>query len=112
MPIIPQRNSTYQCVFYKQHFLYDTHFGRCAWNFSIKDVTVSLCFVRAVLRSLPFFGCLVPMFIVPNFSFILLHVQAAFLTFAMGGSDRYDGNSNMTTAHARLVSGLDSSCRA
>lgn len=35
----------------------------------------------------------------------LLHVQAAFLTWAMGGSDRYDGNSNMTTAHERLVSG-------
>lgn len=29
--------------------------------------------------------------------------QVAFLTFAMGGSDRYDGNANMTTAHARLV---------
>ncbi|BDA45265.1 probable group 1 truncated hemoglobin [Coccomyxa sp. Obi] len=29
--------------------------------------------------------------------------QAAFLTYAMGGSKRYEGNANMTTAHNRLA---------
>ena len=30
-------------------------------------------------------------------------LQAAFLSYALGGSDRYDGNGNMTSAHQRLV---------
>lgn len=30
-------------------------------------------------------------------------MQAAFLSFALGGTKAYEGNSNMTSAHARLV---------
>ena len=30
-------------------------------------------------------------------------LQAAFLSYALGGSDHYDGNGNMTSAHQRLV---------
>lgn len=29
--------------------------------------------------------------------------QVAFLSFAMGGAEKYAGNTNMTSAHARLV---------
>lgn len=32
--------------------------------------------------------------------------QAAFLTFAMGGSKGYEGNANMTVAHSRLAQDL------
>ena len=40
---------------------------------------------------------------VPVLSGAAASVQAAFLTYAMGGADRYAGNANMTSAHARLV---------
>lgn len=35
-----------------------------------------------------------------------MSVQAAFLTYAMGGSKSYDGNANMTAAHDRLARDL------
>ncbi|CAL8471141.1 g10683 [Coccomyxa elongata] len=33
--------------------------------------------------------------------------QAAFLTYAMGGSKQYEGNANMTSAHSRLARDMD-----
>lgn len=30
-------------------------------------------------------------------------VQSAFLAYALGGTDKYGGNANMTSAHERLV---------
>jgi truncated hemoglobin YjbI len=33
-------------------------------------------------------------------------VQAAFLSFAMGSTDKYEGNANMTSAHQRLAKDL------
>lgn len=35
-----------------------------------------------------------------------MSVQAAFLTYAMGGSKSYEGNANMTAAHDRLARDL------